>query len=196
MKHQASIHQWLFVLIIIGMAGKFAFGQTENPLQTSVKAITAPAPEQGVNANLVPLIWKADVNGTIVSIPLRNIEFFGVQAYIVDGATRVRELTISTHAQSMIRIYHIRPLELTETANAQVERLRKIAEGQIDEDTNQPVKVFPVTTHSHMVEYRVTKEDHVDALHAHLEKVMIEYHGRELIEDLRPDIVRTIKIGE
>ncbi len=78
MKHQASIHQWLFVLIIIGMAGKFAFGQTENPLQTSLKAITAPAPIQGVNANLVPLIWKADVNGTIVSIPLRNIEFFGV----------------------------------------------------------------------------------------------------------------------
>ncbi|MBL9160541.1 MAG: hypothetical protein JNJ70_23870 [Verrucomicrobiales bacterium] len=196
MKHQLSVHPCLLVLILIGTAGGIASGQTENPLQPSVKAITAPAPVQGVNANLVPLIWKADVNGTIVSIPLRNIEFFGVQAYIVDGATRVRELTISTHAQSMIRIYHIRPLDLTETANAQVERLRKFAEGRIDEDTNQPVKVFPMTTHAHMVEYRVTKEDHVDALHDHLEKVMIEYHARELIEDLRPDIVRTIKIGE
>lgn len=182
------------VLLLAAFIPHTVRAQAENPLQPTVNAITAPARVTGVEANLVPLIWQAKIKDTTVSVPLVNIEFHGVQAYIVDGATRVRELTISTKAQSLIRIYHIRPLNVSSSLNTQAERLREVAEGKIAEDLDQPVKVFPVTTHAHMVEYRVEEEGHIEALHAHLEKTLLDYHARTLTEELRPQVVRSVQI--
>ncbi len=171
--------------------------QSENPAQKSVQEITAPAPSQTVRANLVPLIWKATIEDSIITVPLRTIEFFGVQDYDVDGATRVRELTISTDARSLIRIYHIRPLPaLANRAPGAIEALRRVAEGGTGEELDLPVKVFPATTHTHMVEYRVSERSQVDALYQHLEAAMIEYHARDLVPEQRGETVREIKVTD
>jgi hypothetical protein len=171
--------------------------QTENPAIKSVQEVTAPAPTSTVRANIIPLIWKATIEESIVSVPLRTIEFFGIQDYDVDGATRVRELTISTDAQSLIRIYHIRPLPaVANRASGTIDALRKVAEGASGEELDLPVKVFPMTTHTHMVEYRLSERGHVDALYNHLEAAMIEYHARDLIPEQRENTVRAIEVND
>lgn len=173
------------------------FGQKEDHVVESVVNVTAPAISQSATGNIVPLFWKAVVDKSIISVPLRSIEYFGVQNYDVEGATRVRELTISTHSQSMIRIYHIRPLAaVTKTAGESIEALRKAAEGVVGEELDLPVKVFPATTHSHMVEYRAGSEGDIDVLFKHLEEVMLEYHARDLVPAQRPETIREIKTGD
>ncbi|MCB1063535.1 MAG: hypothetical protein KDN20_11520 [Verrucomicrobiae bacterium] len=171
--------------------------QSENPAVKSVQEITAPAPTQTVRANIVPLMWKASIEESIITVPLRTIEFFGIQDYDVDGATRVRELTISTDAQSLIRIYHIRPLPaLANRAPGTLEALRRVAEGGSGEELDLPVKVFPTTTHTHMVEYRVSERSDIDALYQHLEAAMVEYHARDLVPEQREQTVRSIKVAD
>lgn len=172
-------------------------GQVENPAVESVQEVLPSATIQSVRANIIPLIWKATIDASTIAVPLRSIEYFGVQDYDVDGATRVRELTITTNSQSMIRIYHIRPLAaVTETTRQTVETLRNVAEGVAKEELNLPVKIFPATTHSHMVEYRTDKEGDIDELYQHLESVMLEYMARDLIPEQRGETLREIKTSK
>ncbi|MDF1810939.1 MAG: hypothetical protein P1V20_01955 [Verrucomicrobiales bacterium] len=196
------------ILLTVCLPGLFLFfssitqsvGQVENPVQTAVQEITAPAPVKRVQGNLVPLIWKAVIDDAIVSVPFSKIEFFGIQDYVIDGATRVRELTISTEAQSMIRIYHIRPVRATKRIVNNIDNLRKIAEGQVpdiqkSDDEEKPVKVFPSTTHVHMVEYRVLNLADINKLYDNLEAAMIEYHARYLVPEQREGTIRKIDLG-
>lgn len=190
LNHLPSIITCIAILLPLSL-----IAQTENPAIKSVQEVTAPAPTRTVQANIIPLIWKATIEESIICVPLRTIEFFGIQDYDIDGATRVRELTISTNARSLIRIYHIRPLAaVANRASGSVEALRKIAEGASGEELDLPVKVFPVTTHTHMVEYRLSEREDVDALYNHLEAAMIEYHARDLILDQRGKTIREIKV--
>ena len=184
------------VALALLLSPRIASAQAENPAQKSVQEITAPAPVQNVRANITPLFWKASLDESVVTVPLRSIEFFGVQNYDVDGATRVRELTISTVSQNLVRIYHIEPLGAATRATNSIETLRRVAEGASGEELDLPVKVFPTTTHTHMVEYRVSRKTDVDALHRHLEATMIEYHARDLVPEQRPDTVREIKVED
>ncbi len=174
--------------------------QTENPTQTTILEIVKPPDPKRIIANVTPIFWKAAINKSSITLPLRNIEFYGVQDYVIDDLIRVRELTISTHARSLIRIYYIRPLELVERAKKtfdaakKIEELKKIATGKTGGDERLPVKVFPITTHSNMVEYRVDGEKQVDELYQHLDATMIEYHARYLIEGQRNLTIREIKV--
>jgi len=189
----------VFILIVqfTPLFLNWSFCQTENPVVETVVNVTAPAISQSSPANIVPLFWKAVIDESVISVPLRSIEYFGVQNYDVEGATRVRELTISTHSQSMIRIYHIRPLAaVTKTAGQSIDALRKAAEGVVGEELDLPVKVFPATTHSHMVEYRAGSEGDIDVLYKHLEEVMLEYHARDLVPIQRPGTIREVKTGD
>ena len=174
-----------------------AWSQAENPAQKSVQDVTSPAPSNSVRANIVPLIWKANIDDSIVSVPVRSIEFFGIQDYDVDGATRVRELTISTDSHNLVRIYHIRPLEaVASRASNTIDALRRVAEGASGEELDLPVKIFPATTHAHMMEFRVSEKDHIDALYNHLEQTMIAYHARDLVDEQKPLTVNEVKIAD
>jgi len=170
--------------------------QVENPANRIVQRIVASPSVQTVEADLVPLFWKASINDSIISIPLSKVEFFGVQDYIVDGATQVRELTISTQARSMIRIYHIRPLTAVDRGTNNLETLRAVAEGKTGGDENRPVKIFPTTTHASMVEYRVKEKKQIDELYSHLESTMVEYHSRNLVPEQRPETVREVTVKD
>ena len=199
MKPQYPIHYsslLLAAIIMLMFPLHKVSAQVENPAQRSVQRIVNPAPVQSVDANTVPLFWKAKLADSLVTVPLRNVEFYGVQDYIVDGATRVRELTISTNAQSLIRIYHIQPLTAVSRATNNIQTLRNIAEGKTGGDEKRPVKVFPVTTHAHMVEYRIEGKEKITQLYDHLEATMIEYHARFLVPEQRLDTVRVIEVQE
>lgn len=170
--------------------------QTEDPAQQQVHKVIKPARIQAVGANVIPLIWKAVINNASISLPLRNIEFYGVQEYVVNDATRVRELTISTNSRNFIRIYFIQALTAVDIASDRIASLKKIADGQASGNLKLPVKVFPITTHSHMVEYRVSDESQIGELYNHLEATMIEYHARRLIPEQRNLTIREIKIKD
>ena len=183
-------------LAVFFVASLPVMAQVENPTQRFVDVVIEPAPIQEIKANLVPLFWKANVNDSIVSLPLRNIEFFGIQDYVVDGATRVRELTISNQSRNLVRVYHIRPLTTVKRATNTIQTIRNLAEGRTDGDEKRPVKVFPDTTHSQMLEYRVENKQSIDKLYKHLESTMLEYHARTLTPEQRAQTVREVTVAE
>lgn len=59
--------------------------ENENPNQKRVEEVTEPAPVSGVKANIVPLIWRVTIGEAVVSVPLRSIEYYGVQIYDTDS---------------------------------------------------------------------------------------------------------------
>lgn len=170
--------------------------QSESPVQGSHTNVIDGPPTGNTRAEIVPLFWKALIGGSIVSAPLASIEYFGVQTYDVDGAARVRELTITTKSQFMIRIYHMAPLgAIAEHAENTIKALGGIVESAAGEELNVPLKVFPSTTHAHMVEYRVTEKADIDTLYQHLETAMKDYHARTLVPAQRENTVRQVKVG-
>ena len=170
--------------------------QSESPVQGSHTNVIEGPPTGTTRAEIVPLFWKALIGGSIVSVPLTSVEYFGVQTYDVDGVARVRELTITTKSQSMIRIYHMAPLSAV-AANAEntLKSLGRIADSVANEELNVPVKVFPSTTHAHMVEYRTTEKADIDKLYQHLETAMKDYHARVLTPVQRESTIRQVKVG-
>ncbi len=170
--------------------------QSESPVQGSHTNVTDGPSTGNARAEIVPLFWKALIGGSIVNVPLTSVEHFGVQTYDVDGVARVRELTITTKSQSMIRIYHMSPLgAIAEHTENTLKALGQIAESVADTELNVPVKVFPSTTHAHMVEYRVTERGDIDILYQHLETAMKDYHARVLTPAQRDSTVRQVKVG-
>jgi len=167
-------------------------GQSESPIQGShTNVVAGPSTGPG-RAEIIPLFWKASIRGSIISVPLSSIEYFGIQTYDVDGVARVRELAITTKSQSMIRIYHM--ARLNSVAESTVKALSGIVEGVVGEELNVPVKVFPTTTHAHMVEYRVEERANIDTLYTHLEATMKDYYARALVSDQRDSTIRQVII--
>lgn len=172
-----------------------ATAQSESPVQGSHSNVIEGAPTGSVRAEIVPLIWKAEIRDSMVNVPLASIEYFGVQNYDVDGVARVRELTITTKSQSMIRIYHMSPHSgIAEHTENTLKALNQIVDG-VDPDNNVPVKVFPSTTHAHMTEYRVLEKADIDKLYKHLETAMKDYHARVLTPAQRDQTIREVKVG-
>lgn len=192
-KRIAVIAVWASVLVL----PVFSFGQeNESPNQKNVEEVTEPAPVSTVKANIVPLIWRATIDEAVIAVPLRSVEYYGVQIYDTDSQTRVRELTICTESQSLIRIYYIEPLGTTSERLAdKAKRLQQIARSAGKEDWPYPFKQYPTTTHAHMVEYRVAKEETVGQLYDHLEAAIINYHARDLIKGQRSQIVSEVKVA-
>lgn len=197
MSASARFRSVVLILCLAGGLPASMRAQTENPVQKSQQAVETPVPVSTTRGDITPLFWKATIDDAIVTIPLRNVEHFGIQDYEVDGVTRVRELAITTVSRSMVRIYHIQPIGPIDEAAERVKQLRRIAEGVVDANEEEiPVKVFPSTTHVPMVEYRVSKEEIIDALYESLEGVMIDYHARTLIPEQREQTVREVSVDQ
>ncbi|MDF1850563.1 MAG: hypothetical protein P1U85_07015 [Verrucomicrobiales bacterium] len=182
----------VFVAFLLGPL----LAQHENPNQGVVEEVTGGPSVRTVRGNITPLIWRAKVDGAVVAVPLRSVEYYGVQVYDTDSQTRVHELTICTKSQSLVRIYYILPLGTTnERLGQAAERLRNVAQGGTRQEWVYPIKQYPTTTHTHMVEYRVKSKENVQQLYDSLETAMVEYHARDLIPEQRPQTVRKIEIS-
>jgi hypothetical protein len=185
-----------FPLLVFALLLAVSPAQSENPVQGGHTNVNDGPPVGTTRGEIVPLFWKALIGGSIVNVPLTSIEHFGVQTYDVDGVARVRELTITTKSQSMIRIYHMTPLNaIAEHVQDTVKILGGIAENAAGQELNVPVKVFPSTTHAHMVEYRTAERAQIDTLYQHLETAMKDYHARVLTPAQRENVIRQVKVG-
>lgn len=195
MKKKSLIPVSILVVAIVAIVLHPLLAEYENPNQKGVEQVSGGAPSRTVRANIVPLIWRASIDDATISVPLRSVEYYGVQIYDTDTQTRVHELTICTESQSLVRIYYILPLgSANERAGQKVERLREIAQGASRQDWVYPIKQYPTTTHTHMVEYRVPEKENVQSLFENLEAAMIEYHARDLVPEQRDATVRKINI--
>lgn len=194
--YRPSLRFTFLQLLALTLLALPSLAQSESPVQGSHTNVNDGPPVGTARAEIVPLFWKALIGGSIVNVPLASIEHFGVQNYDVDGVARVHELTITTKSQSMIRIYHMTPLSaVAEHLEDTVKILNNFAEGAAGQELNVPVKVFPSTTHAHMVEYRTTERAHIDTLYQHLETAMKDYHARVLTPAQRENTVRQVKVG-
>ena len=168
-----------------------AYGQ--NPIQKEVTRVSGSPNVNGERAEIIPLLWRARIGDAVTAIPLVNIEHYGIQDYLLDNQTKIRELTITLKSRSMVRIYHILPLGGLNSGAAQ--RLQQLpgtgtAARKIQGmDKQLPIKTYPTTTHEKMVEYRVPKAEHVDKLFDSLDTVMVTYLGRNLDRSQRSLIV-------
>lgn len=195
MKQTSLIPIVVLALALVAFVFGSLFAQHENPNQKGVEEVSGGAPVRSVRANITPLIWRARIDEAVVAVPLRSVEYYGVQVYDTDSQTRVHELTICTKSQSLVRIYYILPLGTTnERLSSAAERLRGLAQGATRQEWVYPIKQYPTTTHTHMVEYRVRSKENVQQLYDSLEATMVEYHARDLVPNQRPETVRKIEI--
>lgn len=197
MKSYPSSLRFVFSqLVVLALLSLQLTAQSESPVQNGHANVVGGPSVGAVRAEIVPLFWKAMIGNSIVSVPLSSVEYFGVQTYDVDGVARVRELTITTKSQSMVRIYHMTPISaIAEHAENTIKALGGIVEGVANEELSVPVKVFPSTTHAHMVEYRAQEKADIDKLYQHLETAMKDYHARTLVPEQRNQTVREVKVG-
>ena len=173
--------------------------RAESPFVESVNKITGGPAVQERRGEIVPLLWRARIGTAVASIPLSAIEHYGIQDYIIDGTSLIRELTITMKSLSMVRIYYILPLGAIHKEAAQrLDKTRKDVEvavqGLRSQDDNLPIKTYPTTTHEKMVEYRVSKIEDINVLHDSLDKAMVAYLGRDLVPAQRPQIVQTVTV--
>jgi hypothetical protein len=98
----------------------------ESPLIREERSLSSPPITTQMDGKIKPLFWQASIGKSALFIPLKEIEFVSVQNYkVVSSAlqpgrdfvaeqsemSRVRELTISTKSQNLIRIYYIDKLK-------------------------------------------------------------------------------------
>ncbi len=173
--------------------------QAQSPIQKDVTKVQGPAVVKGDRAEIIPLLWRAEIGEAVTNIPLANIEHYGIQDYLVDNHAKIRELTISLKSRSMVRIYHILPMGGVHAgAAARVQQLPgagNAAQTMKGLDRALPIKTYPTTTHEKMVEYRVEESEHVDKLFTSLDEAMITYIGRNLDPSQRSLVVEVEKVG-
>lgn len=183
------------IIIACSTLAAFQILDGADPIQPKVFNPSGTAAEQGVIGEIIPLIWHAQVGNALTSVPLSSIDHYGVQDYLLQGVASVRELTITTKSQSMIRIYHVKPIiDIVGAANERLEELRKKITNGDDEDKDLPAKDYPTTTHKKMVEYRVSEVKDIDVLFNSLDETMITFLGRQLPPGQREQIVNKVKV--
>ncbi len=142
-----------------GLFSCYLWGQGQN---------SGPADDQSPGPLLT---WRVQFpNGEYV-VALHSIASISTHEYIVDGVAKVYELTITTRASAIARIYYLEALSTTpggigETTVGVVRD--KINEVRQRLDTagiaNAVVKNYPTTTHAHTIEYRVASRQQVEKL--------------------------------
>ena len=167
----------------------------ESPVQSTLKNVAGGPIVKDVRGEIIPLIWRARVGNAVSSIPLSSIDHYGVQDYFLEGVAKIREFTVTTKSQSMVRIYHFQPLgSIQESAAKHLKNLQNKLNGSDGDDNDLPIKDYPTTTHKKMVEYRVSDKGDINTLFESLDQAMETYLGRELVPSQRPSIVSEVVV--
>ncbi|MEZ5326720.1 MAG: hypothetical protein R3F19_16865 [Verrucomicrobiales bacterium] len=210
---QCAIIASVFTIIA---QGSIAQAQLESPLIREERSLSSPPLTTKMDGKIKPLFWQASIGKSALFIPLKEIEFVSVQNYKVVSSvlqpgrdlvaeqsemSRVRELTISTKSQNLIRIYYIDKLKDADNKEGdqrstlkELEKLR----GKLDtvKDQPYPVKHYPETTHKHMVEYRVSNESDVEQLYESLQQTLVNFHAYQLVDAQKPETISKVTASE
>ena len=215
--HHSIIATLAFTATAVGSTlGTTAQTLQDNALIPTEAEVQSPPQTTPMKGRIKPLFWEAEIGKSALFIPLREIEFVSMQNYKVvssaqqenrdvlreqSEAFRVRELTVSTKSQNLIRIYYLD--KLTDSKNRENDGLStlkklEVLQGKLSTVQEQrfPVKHYPETTHKHMVEYRVSKEADIEKLYASLQETLVDYHAFQLIDDQKPDTISSVRASE
>lgn len=119
-------------------------------------------------------VWRAEMPGGEYAVKLSAIASVSKHDYTVDGTLGVQELTIATNTNVTARFYFIEPKTPSAASGVGDSAIRTIKDraSQALEKVNQTahttimtevVKNYPVTTHAHMVEFRLPTADALKA---------------------------------
>ena len=145
-----SLHESLWKSFVRHEAGGYP---TEKPPANTGKSA-------GLNGGPV---WEFQAPGGHYSVRLDRISSLSWHSYLIEGGSRVTELNLGEHAAShFLRIYAIASVGASDDAAAPARTSANVAAGKITEagSRQEPwekiVKDYPVTTHAHTVEFRVS----------------------------------------
>jgi hypothetical protein len=149
-----------------GQSGKTQ-PQTQNQNQNQQNPPTPPPPP----------IWKCTLPGGTYEVAVPSITAVSTHQYLVDGTVQVTEVNVDTNGPMVVRFYYIQPnapgsgpAALAASSVQGVQGLLTQASSAAGADAWQKVvKNYPVTTHSHTVEYRLSSSDALSALFSSVE---------------------------
>ncbi|MEM1059463.1 MAG: hypothetical protein AAGK14_09470 [Verrucomicrobiota bacterium] len=118
--------------------------------------------------------WKAELPGGEYIVKLDRIASISLHDYTVDGTLAVSEMTITTDTSVTARFYYLEPKQLSGVGGAgdgamrtiqdkATETMRRLNQDAAETMMNEVIKTYPLTTHAHMVEYRMTSRDSLKA---------------------------------
>ncbi len=168
-----------------------------NPLPATLLAATAamilvfPKPLSAQDAEPTPTppmrggIWKADMPAGTYLVSLTKITSISQHEYIVEGAAKVSEVTIATEGSEIARFYYLEPNTpqmpggVGQSAVNLLQEKAEEAAGRVvgDEIWRKVLKSYPVATHAHTIEYRLTSKDSLDKLFKSAEKSWLTGRG-------------------
>ncbi len=130
--------------------------------------------------------WECECPGGTFVVKLDQISSLSKHTYVVDGAARVYEVTVSTSGPVIGRFYYIEPVtdeSPLAIGKVTLDRLRSIAEGISDRTGTsdvwtEVVKNYPETTHAKTSEYRLSGVDQIEKIYAHAYRVWAQEKGR------------------
>jgi hypothetical protein len=123
-------------------------------------------------------LWTADLPGGVYIVHLGAIRSISLHQYVVDGAIKVAEVNIATDTSAMARFYILEPAKPQSpngigdsVINLMEEKAREgMARTGAEKLLGDVVKSYPVATHAHTIEYRLSDRETLDKLFKHLER--------------------------
>lgn len=150
-----------------------------------VATLTAQTPTPSPTPETGGAFWRAELPGGTYMVALPAIASISSHEYLVDGASRVTEVTVDTLGSVQARFYFIEPNipqapgGIGQSAlNFAQEKAAEALERSGTDVWKKVVKKYPEATHAHTVEYRLDSKEALASLFRSLESSWREGRGR------------------
>lgn len=157
-------------------ASPIAFAQETDDSQENNKNIT----EQ----NGPHRFWDITIPGGSYIVALDRIAAISKHSYLLSGAI-VHEVSIETTGSALVRFYAMEPIGADNPAGSIINRGSELIDRQGQnagiKATTTVTKEYPITTHAKTIEFRLSKQEDLNALYASIVRAWRENRGRRLI---------------
>ncbi len=124
-------------------------------------------------------VWTGSLKGGRYMVKAGQIIALSKHEYVADGVARVVEVNLTLNTNSHVRFYFLEPVRLEGTGAVAVgqqaiDKARALvqdAAARVSPTLTEPkvVKNYPVTTHTHTIEYVLKEETRLNSLFESLE---------------------------
>jgi hypothetical protein len=160
----------LFLFITTGFCF-FGAAQAQTTGPTQTKPTTEEMLQDGV--------WTGSLKGGRYMVKAAQIIAVSKHEYISDGVARVVEVNLTLNTNSHVRFYFLEPARMEGTGmiavgQQAIDKARAAvqdAAAKISPTLTEPkvVKNYPISTHSHTIEYVLKEEERLNSLFSSLE---------------------------
>ncbi len=130
--------------------------------------------------------WEADLPGGNYMVALDRVSSVSMHSYIIGKSLVVYEVCVQTSGSGLVRFYTFEAVGERSDSNIAknlIERGKNLVEqggSRAGIDTNTTVeKEYPITTHSHTIEYRIFDKEDLNQLYSSLKRSWKENRGRK-----------------